>query len=157
MNTLTLINFNGIETVDSRQVAEVVEKEHSKLLRDIRTYCDYLNEAKIGLVDFFIESIYTDSKGEERPCYLCTRKGCEMIANKLTGQKGVAFTALYINAFHEMEEHIKQTERIKNKAKTLEIEEINAKIKLSNQYLRLSKTAGISKAQKQVLFAKLTR
>lgn len=106
MNELTLTNFNGVETIDSRLVAEATEKEHSKLLRDIRTYCDYLNESKIGLVDFFIESTYTDGKGETRPCYLCTRKGCEMIANKMTGAKGVTFTAMYINAFHKMEEHI---------------------------------------------------
>lgn len=107
MKELKLTNLNGTEFVDSRQVAEAVGKEHSKLLRDIRTYCDYLNEAKIGLVDFFIESKYTDSKGEERPCYLCTRKGCEMIANKLTGKKGITFTALYINAFHKMENQLK--------------------------------------------------
>lgn len=103
---LTLTNFNGVETIDSRLVAEATGKEHSKLLRDIRTYCDYLNESKIGLVDFFIDSTYTDGKGETRPCYLCTRKGCEMIANKMTGVKGVTFTAMYINAFHKMEEHI---------------------------------------------------
>ena len=106
MKELTLTNFNGVETIDSRLVAEATGKEHSKLLRDIRTYCDYLNESKIGLVDFFIESTYTDGKGEVRPCYLCTRKGCEMIANKMTGAKGVTFTAMYINAFHKMEEHI---------------------------------------------------
>lgn len=112
MNEITLTNFNGIETVDSRDVAKVIEKEHSKLLRDIRTYCEYLNESKIGLVDFFIKGEYTDNKGEIRPCYFCTRKGCEMIANKLTGIKGTKFTALYINAFHKMEEQLKaETEK----------------------------------------------
>lgn len=34
-----------------------------------------------------------------------TRKGCEFIANKLTGQKGTEFTARYVNKFHELEEH----------------------------------------------------
>ena len=68
MNKLTIINFNGIEAVDSRQVAEAIEKTHAHLMREIRTYCDYLNESKIGSVDFFIESNYTDSKGETRPC-----------------------------------------------------------------------------------------
>ncbi|MDE5765320.1 MAG: Rha family transcriptional regulator [Ruminococcus sp.] len=112
MNELTLESFNGIDVVDSRQVAEVIGKKHKNLVRDIRKYCDYLNElkiepvefneSKIGLVDFFIEGVYTDAKGEERLCYLCTEKGCEMIAHKLTGKKGVIFTALYINAFHKM-------------------------------------------------------
>ena len=92
------------KTITSLEVAEMVEKDHSKLLRDIKKYTEYLNEAKIGLVDFFMEDVYTDKKGEERPCYLVTKKGCEFIANKLTGVKGAIFTAKYINRFHEMEE-----------------------------------------------------
>ena len=56
------MNFNGVEAVDSRQVAEAVGKEHNKLLRDIRIYCEYLGESKIGHSDFFIESTYTDGK-----------------------------------------------------------------------------------------------
>lgn len=32
-----------------------------------------------------------------------TRKKCEFIANKLTGQKGTEFTARYVNKFHELE------------------------------------------------------
>ena len=35
-------------TLTSNEVAEMVGKEHSKLIRDIRTYVGYLNEAKIG-------------------------------------------------------------------------------------------------------------
>lgn len=108
MNELTPMNFNGIEAVDSRQVAEAVGKEHKNLIRDIRTYCEHLGELRFELTDFFIESTYTSEQNKEMPCYLCTRKGCEMIANKLTGQKGVAFTALYINAFHAMETHIRE-------------------------------------------------
>lgn len=95
-----------VEVLESREVAQAVGKEHSKLIRDIRTYIEYLNEAKIGLVDFFIESTYIDGKGETRPCYLITKKGCEMIANKMTGKKGVIFTAQYVNAFHDMQETI---------------------------------------------------
>lgn len=108
MNELTPMNFNGIEAVDSRQVAEAVGKEHKNLIRDIRTYCEHLGELRFELTDFFIESTYTSEQNKEMPCYLCTRKGCEMIANKLTGQKGVAFTALYINAFHAMETNIRE-------------------------------------------------
>lgn len=92
--------------LNSREVAEMVGKEHSKLLRDVRTYIDQLNQSKIGFVDFFKESTYTDGKGEERPCYLVTKKGCEFIAHKLTGVKGAEFTAKYIERFHQMEETI---------------------------------------------------
>lgn len=35
------------------------------------------------------------------PNYLITKKGCDMIANKMTGRKGVLFTAVYVSAFEE--------------------------------------------------------
>lgn len=95
------------QTLDSREVAEMVEKEHSKLLRDIHRYEKQFAEAKIGLGDFFKESIYKDTNNQERPCYRITKKGCEFIAHKLTGTKGTAFTARYINRFHEMEDILK--------------------------------------------------
>ena len=99
--------MNKIEqTITSIEVAEMVGKEHSKLLRDIRNYVEQFNQSKIGFVDFFTESTYKDNKGEIRPCYNVTKKGCEFIAHKLTGTRGTEFTARYINRFHDMEEHI---------------------------------------------------
>ena len=65
---------------------------------------------KIPLSDFFEESAYRTDRGKEYPCYNVTKKGCEFIANKLTGQKGTEFTARYINRFHDMENYIKQDE-----------------------------------------------
>ncbi len=93
--------------LDSREVSEMVGKEHKELLRDIRRYCKQLAESKIALGDFFEESAYKDSNNQNRPCYLVTKKGCEFIAHKLTGVKGTEFTAKYINRFHEMEDTIK--------------------------------------------------
>lgn len=93
-------------TLNSREVAQMVGKEHKKLLRDIRLYCEQLAGANIGLGDFFSESTYLDSNNQSRPCYLVTKKGCEFIAHKLTGQKGTEFTARYINRFHEMEHEL---------------------------------------------------
>lgn len=109
MNELTIIDRSGVDVVDSREVAEVIGKQHAHLMRDIKNYCDILektNESKIGLVDFFIPSTYTDGKGESRPCYLLTKKGCDMVANKMTGEKGVIFTAMYVSAFEKMRERI---------------------------------------------------
>lgn len=93
--------------IDSREVAEMVGKEHKELLRDVRRYCTQLDESKIALTDFFEESQYTDKSNRQKPCYLVTKKGCEFIAHKLTGVKGTEFTAKYINRFHEMEDVIK--------------------------------------------------
>lgn len=95
------------KTISSVEVAEMVRKEHSKLLRDIRNYIEHLAEAKIGSGDFFTESKYKDANNQERPCYLVTKKGCEFIAHKMTGVRGTEFTAKYIDRFHEMEDSIK--------------------------------------------------
>lgn len=91
-------------SITSLEVAEMVGKEHGKLLRDIRTYISQLGEAKIGFTDFFKESTYITEQNKTLPCFLVTKKGCEFIAHKLTGQKGTEFTARYINRFHEMDE-----------------------------------------------------
>lgn len=94
------------KSITSMEVAEMVDKDHSKLLRNIRNYIEQLAEAKIGLGEFFTESTYLDANNQSRPCYMVTKKGCEFIAHKLTGIKGTEFTARYINRFHEMDEHI---------------------------------------------------
>ncbi len=106
-------NLMSIEkelTLDSREVAQMVEKNHSHLLRDIETYKEYLGESKIGFTDFFISSTYISSQNKELPNYQITKKGCEFIAHKLTGQKGALFTATYINRFHEMEQALIEKE-----------------------------------------------
>lgn len=103
------MNNSGIveqKYIDSREVAEMVGKEHNMLLRDIRRYVEQLGQSKIAQSDFFKESTYKNKQNKEQPCYLVTKKGCEFIAHKLTGVKGTEFTAKYINRFHEMEDVI---------------------------------------------------
>lgn len=62
----------------------MVEKEHKNLMRDIRSYVEELGKLKIELSDFFKESTYKNSQNRDMPCYLITKKGCELIAHKLT-------------------------------------------------------------------------
>jgi anti-repressor protein len=112
VNNLTVINHNGTFAVDSREVALMVEKPHNDLLKSIRQYCEYLAQGNFSLSDFFIESTYQDSTGRTLPCYLLTRKGCDMVANKMTGEKGVIFTAMYVTKFEEMEKALKGTPQV---------------------------------------------
>lgn len=93
-------------TITSMEVAEMVDKRHADLLKDIRKYVKQLGEGNISPSDFFTESTRISVQGKEIGCYLVTKKGCEFIAHKLTGQKGTEFTARYINRFHQMEEGI---------------------------------------------------
>ena len=103
MNELKIINHNGTHVVDSREVAEMIGKQHKDLLESIRSYEQFLLSGEFRSVDFFISSTYQDSTGRTLPCYLLTRKGCDMVANKMTGEKGVLFTAAYVTKFEEME------------------------------------------------------
>lgn len=107
MNNLTVSNLNGKLVTDSREVADMVGKEHKNLLRDIKGYMDILQSSTLSPANFFIEDTYKNENNQLYPCYLLTKKGCDMVANKMTGKKGVLFTAIYVTKFDEMEKQIK--------------------------------------------------
>lgn len=144
-----------VATISSLEVAKMMEKTHDNLMKNIRRYSKYIDEANdslgavkndatskddlgqlnfqpsswksnavkndvvkdndlkserildgfIDLDEFWIKGTYIDQWNREKPCYNITKKGCEFIAHKCTGQKGVVFTARYINRFHELEEN----------------------------------------------------
>ncbi|MCC0751317.1 phage antirepressor KilAC domain-containing protein [Clostridioides sp. ZZV13-5731] len=109
MNNLTIIKQNNKYLVESREVAELIEKDHNQLLRSIRSYISALKQsAKLHTDDFFIESTYKNENNQKYPCYLLTKKGCDMVANKMTGEKGIIFTAIYVTKFEEMEQELKE-------------------------------------------------
>lgn len=76
-------------TLDSREVAKMVGKKHAHLCRDIAGYTKALTESNFGFSDFFIEASYKDASGKSNKRYDITKQGCEMVANKLTGKKGM--------------------------------------------------------------------
>lgn len=102
MDKLQVINHNSIDAVDSREVAQMMEKPHNDLMKSIRNYCDALTAGDFSLSDFFIPSNYVDSTGRRLPCYLITRKGCDFIASRMSGKRGVQFSARYVCAFDDM-------------------------------------------------------
>jgi len=140
MLSLTVINQNGTFTIDSREVAEMVEKEHDQLLRSIRGYVEVLNSnpsAKLQTAQFFIDSTYIDKQNQERPCFLITKKGCDMVANKMTGEKGILFTAAYVTKFEEMENSIKLPQNYKQALLALvAAEEEKEQLLLTNSELK---------------------
>ena len=106
MNELRVFNFNDAEVVDSRDVAEMTNVRHADLIEKITGYMKHLANGNFRSLDFFIPNTYKDAQDKPRPCYLLTKKGCDMVANKMTGEKGVLFTAAYVSAFEKMREHI---------------------------------------------------
>ena len=106
MYEIQLTNHDGNFYADSREVAEVIERKHCDLLRTIKGYCDILTESTFALSEYFVPTEYEDSTGRKLPRYLITKKGCDMIANKVTGKKGVLFSAAYASAFEKMKEQL---------------------------------------------------
>lgn len=106
MNELQIVTFDGVEVVDSREIAIMVERDHNELLKSIRIYAKYLEEGEVPQDDFFIESTYISGNNQEQPNYLITKKGCDLIANKMIGKKGILFTAAYVNAFEHMRKQV---------------------------------------------------
>lgn len=141
------------QTISSLEVAEMIEKRHTDLMRDIRRYLEQFNESNLASVEFFRESTYKDSKGEIRPCYDVTKKGCEFIAHKLTGVKGTEFTAKYINRFHDMEDVIKQGYNLSELSPELQaIFSHDKKIQIVEQRVdKLENTMNIDYAQQKKL------
>lgn len=96
-----------IKTIPSYEVAEMMQKKHWEVLRmldggtDRKGIIEILNKNKICVSDYFIESAYVDNKGETRKCYECTKMGCDILANKMTGEKGILFTAKYVKRFKD--------------------------------------------------------
>ena len=122
---------NENETVvylDSRLVAELAGRGHNDLLKDLRQYNTYLQRGKIPATDFWVEDTYKGRNGKTLPCYQISKKGCEFIQHKMTGQKGAIFTAKYINAFHDMGERLQQPQAIETKQSTDDFAYLKSKL-----------------------------
>ena len=100
--------------VDSRFVAEVFEKQHKHVLRDITK----ITETKSGLSEDFVKKnfrkdSYKDSTGRNLPCYRLTRDGFTVLVMGYTGAKAMQFKEAYIKRFNDMEEQIKYLQSLR--------------------------------------------
>ena len=102
------------QTITTVEIADMANTSHRTIMRKlegqevkgkhIKGIIEVLTDANLGTSDFFIESTYKDASGKENKCYKVTKKGCEFLAHKFQGEKGILFTARYINKFHTMEQ-----------------------------------------------------
>lgn len=112
MNQLQVFEQNGELYTDSRDVAAKTGKEHKHLIRDIENYTRViLQSPNLDLANYFIESSYIGLNNRPNKHFLLTRIGCDMVANKMTGDKGILFTAMYVDQFEKMKTHIESQQR----------------------------------------------
>lgn len=138
MQELQVIEQNNEFYVDSREVSEMLGKEHKHLIRDIENYKSViLQSPNLDPANYFEESSYIGGNNQSYKHFLLTKKGCDMVANKMTGSKGVLFTATYVDAFHEMQEHIKKQSQIN--APTTQLEAIKMFVQIQEEQQAFNK------------------
>lgn len=109
MNELQLLNQeNQTNTIDSREVAVMLGKEHKEVMRTIKgdkKTIGILPTLESGGIDskyYFIPSTFINSQNKNQPCFLITKLGCELIGARLQGKKGVLFTTRFKQCFNEL-------------------------------------------------------
>jgi Rha family phage regulatory protein len=94
----------------SLQVAETFEKRHDHILRDI----DGIEKDVPNFGEMFVEGTEPDSYGRSRRVIYMNRDGFTLLAMGFTGKAALQFKLKYIEAFNQMEDHIKQQPQIPN-------------------------------------------
>lgn len=120
MSDLSTIGYgseNGTKkTITTLEIAEMMELPHWQILRKldgqekdgehVKGIMEILGDNNIVVTNYFISSSYLTEQNKEMPCYNVTKMGCDFLANKFTGEKGIVFTARYVKRFREMEQNL---------------------------------------------------
>lgn len=113
----------------SLKVAEVFEKEHFNVVRDIRNLIQEMasisqnSNLKGGVnTPMFQESSYqAEEGGRSYPMYFMNRDGFTLLAMGFTGQKALKFKLAYIDAFNAMEKKLIELLAERQSANWLEV------------------------------------
>ena len=144
-------------TLDSREVAEMLGKEHSELLKEIEGRKDgknvglipTLEKGNFHLSNYFIPDTYKSGTRDYK-CYQITKMGCELIGNKQQGEKGILFTAKYVERFNKMEKAIDPLANISPELKSILMLDKKT-LEIDNRVTKLENTMTIDYAQQEEL------
>lgn len=73
-----------MQTISSRDVAEMLGKRHGNFMRDLKKYINSLGE---GAIEYFVDGSYEDRLKKKRFCYEITVKGLDLIASRIPPTK----------------------------------------------------------------------
>lgn len=94
--------LDGVTYVSSRCIAEIFEKRHDNIMRDI---CNLECSERFRLLNFE-ESNYKNKQGKNMPEILMTKNGFVVLVMGFTGKKAMSFKEAYIKRYDEMEAFI---------------------------------------------------
>ena len=109
------VNKEDVTVVTSLDVAETFEKEHRRVLQDIKE----MQCSEEFRLHNFVQSAYANAQNKKQPMYLITRDGFTLLAMGYNGQKAMKFKEAYIKQFNAMEKSL--FERIKEREKGIAV------------------------------------
>lgn len=95
---------------NSLLVAQMFDKEHRRVLQDIREL-DCSEEFRLHN---FVQSYYTNEQGKKQPCINMTRDGFTFLVMGYRGKKAARFKETYIKRFNRMESFIQTLVEARN-------------------------------------------
>ena len=129
-------------TISSREVAEMMEVKHFHLLEKIDNINKTFDNRKIDFQKYWTENLYkTEGNNKTYREFQVTKRGCEFLAHKSTGEKGIIFTDRYMDKFEEMENLLKETtsymidDKIERAKRWIEEEEVRIRLEEENKSL----------------------
>lgn len=102
-----VITKNHQAVTTSLQIAEAFEKQHKHVIEAIEAKLQSA-ENSAHYTSMFAVGEYRDSRSRNQKMYYLNRDGFTFIAMGFTGRKADEFKLKYIEAFNQMETHIKQ-------------------------------------------------
>lgn len=186
-NDLGIFEYrNKFVVVESRIIAEIFNKKHFNVIRDIEEMSKKVDElkfegnSKISNTPYFIKSEYITANKRKQPCYLVTPKGFHLLTMSYTGDEALILKLKYIDKFEQMESLLRERQttewlQCRNKGKLVRRNETdmlqqlilyaqeqdkdaNAKFVYSNYTKLVNKTVGIETGQRNTCsFETLTR
>lgn len=117
MNQLTAANEqalvfenNGKVVTDSLMIAEMFEKTHDNVLKDIRKQIEYAGP-EFSLVNFY-ESNYKNERGRKYLKYNLTEEAFTLVAMSYNTKEAVQMKIKFIEEFKRMKQHIQNQQNI---------------------------------------------
>lgn len=134
-----------MQTISSKEVAEMLGKRHDNFMRDIRKYINTLGEEA---PKYFVEGSYKDGLNKVRAGYEITLAGCELIDGRMIGEKSTAFKEKYLEVFGAPVEE----PAVEPVSTDLTVEEVAKRLGCSERNVyRMIKAGKLEAIQKEIL------
>lgn len=142
MKVPTIANVNIEELVEvqnqqvvttSRKVAEVFEKRHDNVIRDIEA----IKKDVLNFEEMFREGEAPDSYGRPQKVFFLNRDGLSLLAMGFTGKKALDWKVKYIAAFNQMENILREQQKPTKPLDTTK--QMRAEAMLNNSQARKAK------------------